>query len=62
MWSGRYPLFIALVLGLSAGLIAYSWTKAIARANQEGWKPVRILCASQDIEEGTELDDGLVST
>jgi pilus assembly protein CpaB len=59
--SGKNPLFIALALGLLAGLIAYSAIKAQQRKVKEGWNTVKILCAAQDITEGTELEDTMVA-
>ncbi len=61
MLSGKNPLFIALALGLLAGLIAYSAIKAQQRKVKAGWETVKILCAEVDIPEGTELDQEMVS-
>ena len=61
MLSGKNPLFIALALGLLAGLIAYSAIKAQQRKVKAGWETVKILCAEVDIPEGTELDQDMVS-
>ena len=61
MLSGKNPLFIALALGLLAGLIAYSAIKAQQRKVKQGWETVKILCADQDIPEGTELDQDMVA-
>ena len=61
MLSGKNPLFIALALGLLAGLIAYSAIKAQQRQVKAGWDTVKILCAEVDIPEGTELDDTMIS-
>lgn len=61
MLSGKNPLFIALALGLLAGLIAYSAIKAQQRKVKAGWETVRILCADQDVPEGTELDQDMVA-
>lgn len=62
MLQGKYPLLIALALGLLAGVIAYSAIKARERAVREGWATTRILCASQDVTEGVELDENSVAT
>jgi pilus assembly protein CpaB len=59
--SGKNPLFIALALGLLAGLIAYSAIKAQQRKVKAGWETVKILCADVDIPEGTELDQDMVA-
>jgi len=60
MLQGKYPLLIALVLGIMAGIIAYSAIRAREKAVREGWDVQRILCAHQDIEEGTELDENMI--
>jgi pilus assembly protein CpaB len=60
MLQGRYPLLIAIALGLMAGVIAYSAIKQREKAVREGWAVKRILCAQQDIEEGTELDESMI--
>ena len=61
MLSGKNPLLIALGLGLVAGLVAYSAIKAKEREVKKGWETVKILCAQQDIAEGTELDQEMVA-
>jgi pilus assembly protein CpaB len=59
--SGKNPLLIALGLGLVAGLVAYSAIKAKEREVKKGWETVKVLCANQDIPEGTELDQEMVA-
>lgn len=61
MLQGKYPLFIALGLGLIAGLLAYSAIKAQQKKVRAGWETVKIVCAKQDISEGTELDADMVT-
>ena len=61
MLSGKNPLFIALALGLMAGLIAYSAIKAQQKKVKQGWDTVNILCAKVDIPEGTELDGEMIA-
>ena len=61
MLSGKNPLLIALGLGLIAGLVAYSAIKAKEREVKKGWNTVKILAAEQDIPEGTELTEEMVS-
>lgn len=61
MLQGKYPLLIALVLGLLAGVIAYSAIKARESEVRVGWETARILCAATDIVEGTELDGDMVA-
>lgn len=60
MLQGKYPLLIALVLGLMAGVIAYSAIRAREKAVREGWGVKRILCAQSDVDEGSELDESMV--
>ncbi|MBS2021125.1 MAG: Flp pilus assembly protein CpaB [Deltaproteobacteria bacterium] len=60
MLSGKYPLFIALFLGLVAGVLAYSAIKAQQKKVRAGWDTVSIVCAKVDIPEGTELDKDMV--
>ena len=60
MLHGKYPLFIALGLGLLAGVIAYSAIKAREAAVRKGWETKQILCAKADIVEGTELEEDAV--
>ncbi len=61
MLSGKNPLIIAIVLGALAGLIAYSAIKAKEKQVKAGWDVVNILCAAQDIPEGTELNMDMVA-
>jgi len=60
MLHGKYPLLIALFLGLMAGLIAYSAIKSREVAVRQGWETKQILCAAGDVAEGTELEEDLV--
>jgi pilus assembly protein CpaB len=59
--SGKNPLLIALALGIIAALVAYYGIKAKEKQVRAGWNTVKILCADQDIAEGTELDRDMVS-
>jgi pilus assembly protein CpaB len=59
--SGKNPLFIALALGLVAFLVHYWAIKKKEESVREGWDTVKILCATQDIPEGTELDQEMVA-
>lgn len=61
MLSGKNPLLIALALGIIAALVAYYGIKAKEKQVRAGWNTVKILCADQDIAEGTELDRDMVS-
>jgi len=57
MLQGKYPLLIALVLGVMAGVIAYSAITAKERAVRAGWAVKRVLCAAKNVDEGNELTD-----
>lgn len=61
MLSGKNPLLIALALGIIAALVAHYGIKAKEKQVRAGWNTVKILCADQDIAEGTELDRDMVS-
>ena len=61
MLSGKNPLFIALALGLCASALAAFAIRAQQRKVRAGWETVPILCADQDIPEGTELDREMVA-
>src|ERR1700694_4676185 len=58
---GKNPFLIALALGLAASAVSWSAIRARQRRDHQGWDVVRILCAEQDIPEGTELDRAMVS-
>ena len=57
MLQGKNPLFIALILGLLAALLAYSGIKKSEKDVKKGWDTVHILVADRDVPQGTELDD-----
>jgi pilus assembly protein CpaB len=61
MLAGKNPLLIALALGFAASAVSWSAIRARQRRDHHGWEVVRILCADQDIPEGTELDRAMVS-
>lgn len=60
MLQGKYPLIIAVILGLLAGLIAYSAIKAREVAVRKGWETKQVLCAKLDVAEGTELEEEMI--
>lgn len=60
MLQGKYPLLVALVLGLMAGLISYSAIQSQQRSVVREWSTVQVLCATTEIERGTEIDENLV--
>jgi pilus assembly protein CpaB len=53
MLKGKTPLVIALVLGLLAGIIAWSAIKKKEADVRRGWNLVPVVVASQDVPEGT---------
>jgi len=59
--SGKNPLLIALALGIFAGLVAYWAIKAQQKKVRDDWKTVKVLCAAQDVPEGSELDREMVA-
>lgn len=61
MLKGRMPLVVALVLGLLAGVLAYSAIKKKERDVRKGWKLVSVLVAAQDIPEGTQVTLDMVA-
>jgi pilus assembly protein CpaB len=61
MLSGKGSLLIALVLGLLAGVVAYSGIRSQQRKVRDEWKTARVLCASRDVPEGAELDREMVA-
>jgi pilus assembly protein CpaB len=61
MLKGKTPILIALVLGLLAGIIAYSAIKHRERTITEGWNLVPVVVASVDIAEGTMVTFDMVS-
>ncbi len=60
MLQGKYPLVIALVLGIAAGLVAYSAVKAREAAVRKGWETKQVLCAQADVSEGTEVEEEMI--
>ena len=61
MLKGRLPLVIAIVLGLLAGVIAWSAIEQKKKEVQEGWNLVPVIVASQDIAEGTVLNYDMIA-
>jgi pilus assembly protein CpaB len=61
MLRGSTPLIVAIVLGAVAGIIAYSTLQAQLKAARQGWNIRHVLCASRDLDEGSELGDGMVA-
>jgi pilus assembly protein CpaB len=61
MLKGKTPLFIALGLGLLAGLIAWSAIKKKEADVRRGWNLVPVVVATQDIPEGTVITFDMIS-
>lgn len=61
MLKGKTPLVVALVLGLLAGIVAYSAIKKREYDVRKGWDLTEVLVASDEITEGTELTPEMVA-
>ncbi len=61
MLKGKTPLFVALVLGLLAGVIAYSAIKKKEADVRRGWNLVPVVVAAMDIPEGTVVSFEMIS-
>jgi pilus assembly protein CpaB len=61
MLKGKTPLVVALVLGLLAGVIAYSAIKKKEADVRRGWNLVPVVVAAQDVPEGTVITFEMIS-
>jgi pilus assembly protein CpaB len=61
MLKGKTPLIIALVLGVLAGTVAYLGIQREKVRVRQGYNPIPVVVASQDIAEGTVLTMDMVS-
>ena len=61
MLKGKTPLVIALVLGLLAGIIAWSAIKKREADVRRGWSLVPVVVASQDIPAGAVVTLDMLS-
>lgn len=61
MLKGKTPLVVALVLGLLAGVIAYSAIKKKEADVRRGWNLVPVVVAAQDIPDGTIISFEMIS-
>jgi pilus assembly protein CpaB len=61
MLKGKTPLVVALVLGLCAGVIAYSAIKKKEADARRGWNLVPVVVASVDIGEGSVVTFDMIS-
>ena len=61
MLKGKTPLVVALALGLTAGIVAYSAIKKKESDVRRGWNLVTVVVASVDISEGTVVTFDMIS-
>ena len=61
MLKGKTPLIVALVLGLFAGIVAYSAIKKKESDVRRGWNLVPVVVAAVDISEGTVVTFDMIS-
>ncbi len=61
MLKGKTPLVVALVLGLLAGVVAYSAIKKKESDVRRGWNLVPVVVAAADIPEGTVVTYDMIS-
>ncbi|MBL8952197.1 MAG: Flp pilus assembly protein CpaB [Myxococcaceae bacterium] len=61
MLKGKTPLLVALVLGLLAGVIAYSAIKKKESDVRKGWNLTPVVVAAVDISEGTVVTFDMIS-
>ncbi|MFZ5471021.1 MAG: Flp pilus assembly protein CpaB [Myxococcota bacterium] len=61
MLKGKTPLVVALVLGLLAGVVAYSAIKKKEADVRRGWNLVPVIVAAADIAEGTVVTFDMIS-
>ncbi len=61
MLKGKTPLVVALVLGLLAGVVAYSAIKKKESDVRKGWNLVPVLVANSEVPEGTVVTIDMIS-
>ena len=61
MLKGKTPLIVAVVLGLFAGIVAYSAIKKKEADVRRGWNLVPVVVAAIDIAEGTVVTFDMIS-
>src|SRR3954467_3754274 len=61
MLKGKTPLLVALVLGVVAGLVAYSAIRKRESDVRRGWNLVPVGVAAVDISEGTVVTFDMIS-
>ncbi len=62
MLRGKAQLWVALGLGLLAGLVAYSAIRKKEEDVRRGWNLVNVVVASQDIPEGASVAMDMISS
>ena len=61
MLKGKTPLIVALVLGLFAGVVAYSAIKKKESDVRRGWNLVPVVVAAVDLPEGSVVTFDMIS-
>jgi len=61
MLKGKTPLFVALLLGLFAGIVAWSAIKKKEADVRRGWNLVPVVVAAVDISEGSVVTFDMIS-
>ncbi len=61
MLKGKTPLFVALLLGLFAGIVAWSAIRKKESDVRRGWNLVPVVVAAVDISEGTVVSFDMIS-
>ncbi|MFT3839887.1 MAG: Flp pilus assembly protein CpaB [Myxococcaceae bacterium] len=61
MLKGKSPILIAILLGLFAGLVAWSAIKKREADVRRGWNLVPVVVAAVDISEGTNVTFDMIS-
>src|SRR5213593_1708574 len=61
MLKGKTPLVVALLLGLTAGVVSYSAIRHQQYVAMKGWNLVPVVVAAVDIAEGTVVTFDMIS-
>jgi pilus assembly protein CpaB len=61
MLKGKTPLFVALLLGLFAGIVAWSAIRKKESDVRRGWNLVPVVVAAVDVSEGTVVTFDMIS-
>src|SRR5258706_12080198 len=61
MLKGKTPLVVALMLGLVAGVVAYSAIRHQEYVVRKGWNLVPVVVAAADIAEGSTVTFDMIS-